>query len=631
MIFGKEKEYTRTAISNSVLVLFFLVSLVPFNFLPFKIGGIPFHFLFLGSTVSVLILCTFSVEKLNTTLNKWLLIILSGFFLSLINSIDRTNTLRTICSFILRGLGIAFISQYVFKGKIKSIVPVILIATSLVCLVGLIEFFFQWNPYFKWTNLPTYFSIGYPIRIRSGMAATLGHPLALSSYLILFLPLSLWFIQTDRFFLRSIPFLLIASTIFFSFSRSSWFLALIIVLFYLFLEVKDNSRHRWKIIAFLLIFIVSSLIFVKSNNSFPERTDLKNLKTSIFSSHRSASYKTTYNILKDYPFFGVGFGNYPLVHEIYRAEGTIPYLKTPDNIYLRFLCETGLVGTAIFITFLSYWFYKLWKNRENTLILAFLIGLFFFMLNQIVADLFYWLAPQFSFWLLLGIVVSEFNINSFVPIPNNRIKYNHIIGDKYFRKQTVYKQIINLIENNSLILDIGCATGYLGNYLIKNKNCSVYGIEIEEEPATLAKNCYKDVYLADIEDASIFSTISLKFDYIVLGDVIEHLVKPERVLLNIHKLMKTGSSLIVSIPNIASWRIRFGLLFGHFNYTETGILDKTHLRFFTLNSSIKMFQECGYKITYFCGAGTVMPGVMRNLFPSLFASQFVFELKSVNK
>jgi len=377
------------------------------NYLPFKIGEIPFHYIFTSGLVLLLISLSWLTEKRITLFDKWLLFVIAGFCLSLISSVDRLYTIRSIGSFIFRGLGIAFISQRILKNNGKTTSSAILICASLVCIVGLIEFFFHWNPFSKFPSFQTHWALSP----RSGMAGTMGHPLVLSGYLVLVLPIAIWYIRGRNIILKSIPLLLISLTIFFSFSRSSWILSLMLMFFYFYTEKNEFFIRKWKLLLSLIIIITFFFLFTHSKPLFIERFGFQSLKSSIVHSHRSASYNTTWTVLKKYPFFGVGLGNYPIAHDFYRAEDSTEYLKTPDNVFLRFLCEIGLIGTAMFIMFIIYWLHVLWKHRMNSYIFAIFLGLSFFMLNQLVADLFYWLAPQFTFWMLLGIAVGNLKNN----------------------------------------------------------------------------------------------------------------------------------------------------------------------------------------------------------------------------
>jgi 2-polyprenyl-3-methyl-5-hydroxy-6-metoxy-1,4-benzoquinol methylase len=84
------------------------------------------------------------------------------------------------------------------------------------------------------------------------------------------------------------------------------------------------------------------------------------------------------------------------------------------------------------------------------------------------------------------------------------------------------------------------------------------------------------------------------FDYIIFGDVLEHLNAPDKVLIKIREYMKKNSKLIISVSNIMHISVLLPLLRGEFHYEEAGILDKTHIKFFTLKSIISMLVQCGY-------------------------------------
>jgi O-antigen ligase len=201
-----------------------------------------------------------------------------------------------------------------------------------------------------------------------------------------------------------------STTIFLSLSRSGWISALVAVAIYFSQKnwIDALKAHRNKAIAVLGLVLVIFVFIPGTRNTLVNRTiNLAGLKADYSYSHRIASYRTTLNILKHYPLFGVGLGNYPAVHETYYAKGAHIQIKTPDNIYLRFLCETGIIGTVLFFTILMYWLYVLFVNRRDSFVAAIFAGLAGFMINQAVADLFFWTVTQFTFWLLLGIAVSR--------------------------------------------------------------------------------------------------------------------------------------------------------------------------------------------------------------------------------
>jgi methionine biosynthesis protein MetW len=195
--------------------------------------------------------------------------------------------------------------------------------------------------------------------------------------------------------------------------------------------------------------------------------------------------------------------------------------------------------------------------------------------------------------------------------------------------------LIGYIQPDSKVLDIGCAGGYLGEKMIKEKNCEVWGIEPDVKYYEEAiKKGYKIIYNTKIEEA-LNNIANEQFNYILIGDVLEHLADPEKILLSITKLLKDGGRLVVSLPNIAHYSIRSGLLLGKWDTVDAGILDKTHLHFYTLKSAKELFRNAGWKIVgvrprgdlerWFRKIGLEWVGrKLLFLWPKFFAVQFIF-------
>lgn len=149
------------------------------------------------------------------------------------------------------------------------------------------------------------------------------------------------------------------------------------------------------------------------------------------------------------------------------------------------------------------------------------------------------------------------------------------------------------------ILDVGCGTGKLGIVLKPKFNCYLCGIEIDKEAASIVGVIYDEVALFDLKGVlsgnMIFSPKN-KFDYIVLGDVLEHVTDPTALLRLLSAHLSEKGIVIASISNVANWIIRLKILFGKFDYSG-GILDKGHLRFFSYKSARELLEDNGYKIT----------------------------------
>jgi len=160
----------------------------------------------------------------------------------------------------------------------------------------------------------------------------------------------------------------------------------------------------------------------------------------------------------------------------------------------------------------------------------------------------------------------------------------------------IHKKALNLVGRKKRVLEIGCATGQLSRRLAENE-CDIIGVEVNKESADIAMRYCKEVLVCDIE--SMESLEHNDFDFILLLDVLEHLREPVAILVRLKEYLKRGGFIIVSLPNVANWRVRWDLIFGRFDYCECGILDKTHLRFFTEASARKIIEDAGYEIVNF--------------------------------
>ncbi len=185
------------------------------------------------------------------------------------------------------------------------------------------------------------------------------------------------------------------------------------------------------------------------------------------------------------------------------------------------------------------------------------------------------------------------------------------------------------IPRGSACLDVGCWTGNLGRELVNKKHCKVDGIDARKDVLIKAKgNGYNNTFLINLnaEDLDL-DKLTKKYNSIIFADVLEHLIDPETILSRLKKNLKPDGEIIISLPNVAFILNRLLLLCGRWEYTEFGTLDKTHLRFYTIKSVVKMVEAAGYKTI------KVKPynqfGVLRHLnfitsiFPTLFSYQIM--------
>jgi len=184
-------------------------------------------------------------------------------------------------------------------------------------------------------------------------------------------------------------------------------------------------------------------------------------------------------------------------------------------------------------------------------------------------------------------------------------------------------KIINHIGYNKKVLDIGCSTGYIAKELRK-KNCSIVGIEIDETSAEVARKYCDEVIVADVEEIKELHFQEKFFDVMIFSDALEHLKRPDSVLITFKKYLNPEGFAIASIPNIARLEFRIKLLLGKFNYEESGILSRGHLRFFTLKTAKELFESSGYKIAKIDYTGF---GSKFRILPTWFAFQFIIIAK----
>lgn len=153
-------------------------------------------------------------------------------------------------------------------------------------------------------------------------------------------------------------------------------------------------------------------------------------------------------------------------------------------------------------------------------------------------------------------------------------------------------QIVSLVPEGSKILDVGAGNGLLSLCFKKiAKNITIDGVEPSKEAHQLAKSHYRKMYNGYLQD---FWTVikQEKYDYIVLADVIEHVVDPEEFLKNIFSKIGKSTKVILSTPNVAFASVRLALLNGRFDYVDSGLLERTHLRFFTVDTLKSLVINC---------------------------------------
>lgn len=162
------------------------------------------------------------------------------------------------------------------------------------------------------------------------------------------------------------------------------------------------------------------------------------------------------------------------------------------------------------------------------------------------------------------------------------------------------------------VLDVGCGFATTSQRIHEMGN-KVTGVEQSPEALPVAGRRLERVVAKDLQDIEGVAAElgGARYDVIVFADVLEHLAWPQTVLNAYLAFLKPGGSIIISLPNVGLWSVRLSHLFGGWNYQDTGVLDRTHLRFFTRKTARKLIESAGLRIR----SGAQNPGLIRPFIP----------------
>jgi 2-polyprenyl-3-methyl-5-hydroxy-6-metoxy-1,4-benzoquinol methylase len=193
--------------------------------------------------------------------------------------------------------------------------------------------------------------------------------------------------------------------------------------------------------------------------------------------------------------------------------------------------------------------------------------------------------------------------------------------------------MLERIPEGANVLDVGCWSGSAGRFLIKHRDATVDGVEPDERMASLASHSYRRVFVGSLQD--FLSEGQGRYDRLLFLDVLEHLPDPTEPLRRSKRLLNGGGRALVSIPNVAHWSVRKELLLGRWRYQDTGLLDRSHLRFFTFDSAAEFLINAGWEIRWRSASLGQTPLIalpeqwltLLKRWPSLFAVQALFEIE----
>ena len=161
------------------------------------------------------------------------------------------------------------------------------------------------------------------------------------------------------------------------------------------------------------------------------------------------------------------------------------------------------------------------------------------------------------------------------------------------RENNAHSLALSLVGFNKRVLEVGCSTGYFTKVLVE-RGCDVVGMEIDPGAAEKAEAWAERVVVGNLDELHVWDEVKDEsFDVVVMGDVLEHLREPLASLRQAVRKLKPSGFVVTSLPNIAHGDVRIALLNGRFRYNETGLLDRTHVHFFTLETIRQLMFEAG--------------------------------------
>jgi methionine biosynthesis protein MetW len=172
--------------------------------------------------------------------------------------------------------------------------------------------------------------------------------------------------------------------------------------------------------------------------------------------------------------------------------------------------------------------------------------------------------------------------------------------------------ICDMVPIGSRVLDVGCGTGSMSMLVRDTRQATIVGIEINSARAEVARQRGLDVHVGAL-DAEAAVALG-QFDVVLFADVLEHLLDPVAILETAKLSLRPGGAVVASTPNVAHWMVRWNLLRGRFDYQPLGIMDATHLRWFTRSTLQSLLETAGFRMDrYEASAGLWMPEYRKSL------------------
>ncbi|TSD93135.1 class I SAM-dependent methyltransferase [Skermania sp. ID1734] len=160
---------------------------------------------------------------------------------------------------------------------------------------------------------------------------------------------------------------------------------------------------------------------------------------------------------------------------------------------------------------------------------------------------------------------------------------------------TSHSIAVRMLGANQRVLELGAAAGDVTRVLVE-RGCDVTAVEYDPDNRADLEAVAQQVIIGDLNDPDLLDSLTGQFDAVLAGDVLEHLIDPDAVLRRVARLLAPGGQVVISLPNIAHIDVRLSLLQGRFDYRPTGLLDRTHLRFFTRKTVDELVDGAGLTI-----------------------------------
>ncbi len=402
---------------RSVKTAFIIILFAWISFFPAPVQGqyAVFTRIFLGIFLLILVLGK-QWRKHIFSLKDWpLWLFLACMFSGTISATDKDVAFSTFFYIVITFPLLFYIGKAIYASaeSRKRVAIIICICASMVALIGFLELYFAKNLLYEYFVDNPYYEryINQELRPMS----TQFNPVIFGSYLLACLPFSFYLFKEKKAYLRFLGSgcaVLLVIGIMFSLSRGVFLGLVALSLFYMW----NKNKKKWAtlFIACLILFVMlCTWLPSKGFSRFGFRQMFIGTHRGIISTYRFRRIDMTFRILKDYPLFGIGFNHFRIRFNEYCYKEDVGKVLNefmiPDNMYLSFLSETGIVGTAGFLTFILFllnrWFrkFKILEGAErkeaSLIVMAALVGLF---VNMAAYDMFYWHTPYMFFCLLSG-------------------------------------------------------------------------------------------------------------------------------------------------------------------------------------------------------------------------------------